>query len=110
GVYLRNQNRPPTAVFVAKGSAQGILLNGSLSSDPEGDLLTYCWYDSAVPTVDQASMTQRKLPCTPGPLVGTGITYLDAAPYGATRTIWLEVRDPGELSGVSPTQTITNQT
>jgi hypothetical protein len=109
GVYLRNQNRAPTATVVAKASAQGLLLNGSLSTDPEGDLLTYCWYDSAAPQVDQATMTLRKLSCTPGPLVGTGITFLDPVPYGSTRTIWLEVRDPGDLSGVSAQQPITNQ-
>jgi hypothetical protein len=110
GVYLRNQNRPPTATVITKGGAQGLLLNGSLSSDPEGDLLTYCWYDSAAAQVDQAAMTQRKLSCSPGPLVGTGVTFLYAVPYGATRTVWLEVRDPGDLAGVSAQQTITNQT
>jgi type II secretory pathway pseudopilin PulG len=109
GVYLRNQNRAPTATVVAKPSAQGLLLNGSLSTDPEGDILTYCWYDSAAAQLDQAAMTLRKLSCTPGPLVGTGITFLDPVPYGSARTIWLEVRDPGDLSGVSAQQSITNQ-
>jgi hypothetical protein len=108
-VYLRNQNRPPIATLIAKGSVQGLLLNGSLSTDPEGDLLTYCWYDSAAPSVDQAGMDAKRLPCTPGPLVGTGVTFLHAVPYGATRTVWLEVRDPGNLAGVSATKTITNQ-
>jgi hypothetical protein len=109
GVYLRNQNRPPTATMIAKGSVQGLLLNGSLSSDPEGDLLTYCWYDSAAPQVDQTAMNAKRLPCTPGPLVGTGVTFLSAVPYGATRTVWLEVRDPGNLAAVSAQQTIKNQ-
>jgi hypothetical protein len=108
-VYLRNQNRPPVAALVAKASVQGLLLNGSLSTDPEGDLLTYCWYDSAAPQVDQAAMDAKRLPCTPGPLVGTGVTFLSAVPYGATRTVWLEVRDPGNLLGRSANQTITNQ-
>jgi hypothetical protein len=109
GVYLRNQNRPPTATVVTKPSAQGLLLNGSLSADPEGDLLTYCWYDAAATWRDQAWMTTNKLSCTPGPLVGTGVTFLYAVPYGATRTIWLEVRDPADLSGSSPQQSKTNQ-
>jgi type II secretory pathway pseudopilin PulG len=109
-VYLRNQNRTPTATLLSQGTPQGLLLNGSLSSDPEGEILTYCWYDASAAQVDQAAMTQRKLPCSPGPLVGTGVTYLHAVPYGATRTIWLEVRDPADLLGVTARQSITNTT
>ena len=44
-IFLRNQNRAPTAGFTA--TAQGnrhVLLNGSSSSDPDGDTLTYDWY------------------------------------------------------------------
>lgn len=110
GVYLRNQNRTPSATFSAKGSAQGLLLNGSLSADPEGDILTYCWYDAAAPVVTQTAMTARDLPCSPGPLIGTGVTLLyTAMSYGQTRTLWLEVRDTGDLAGVTPQQSITNQ-
>jgi hypothetical protein len=108
GVFLRNQNRSPTASFTYKGTAQGLLLNGSQSIDPDGDLLTYCWYEQSAPQVDQAEMVKRKLPCTPGPLIGTGITFLYAVPYAATRTVWLEVRDPADLVGLSPKQPITN--
>jgi type II secretory pathway pseudopilin PulG len=109
-VFLRNQNRSPTAALLSHGSPQGLLLNGSLSSDPEGEILTYCWYDASAAQIDQAAMTQRKLPCTAGPLVGTGVTYLYVVPYGATRTIWLEVRDPADLLGVTARQSILNTT
>jgi type II secretory pathway component PulJ len=109
GVYLRNQNRAPSATFTTKGSAQGVLLNGSLSADPAGDILTYCWYDAAAAVVDQAAMTQRGLSCTPGPLIGTGVTFIyDAIAPGQTRTLWLEVRDSGNLAGTTPRQPITN--
>jgi hypothetical protein len=42
--------------------------------------------------------------------VGTGVTYLYVVPYGATRTIWLEVRDPADLLGVTARQSILNTT
>jgi prepilin-type N-terminal cleavage/methylation domain-containing protein len=48
GVFLRNQNRRPTAAFTAIASASGhVQLNGSNSIDPEGELLTYEWKDGA---------------------------------------------------------------
>jgi prepilin-type N-terminal cleavage/methylation domain-containing protein len=46
GVHLRNQNRPPTPAFTATpaGSLR-VILNGSLSADPEGEPLVYVWRD-----------------------------------------------------------------
>lgn len=46
GVFLRNQNREPTAAFTATaaGSNGHVLLNGWASQDPEDDTLTYRWY------------------------------------------------------------------
>ncbi|MDQ3629842.1 MAG: hypothetical protein M3417_00915, partial [Actinomycetota bacterium] len=42
GVFLRNQNRRPTAVFSEPTrTAGGYVLNGSASVDPEGDPLRY---------------------------------------------------------------------
>ncbi|MTD42988.1 hypothetical protein GKE82_01370 [Conexibacter sp. W3-3-2] len=87
GVFLRNQNRRPTAAFTATPSAQGILLNGSTSSDPEGESLTYRWYDN-------------------GALVGTGITFTAPAAAGTSHTIQLRVSDPAGLEGVSATQAV----
>jgi len=44
GAFLRNQNRVPTAAFAASPAAGGkVVLNGSPSSDPEGQPLTYVW-------------------------------------------------------------------
>lgn len=87
GVFLRNQNRRPTAAFTATPTAQGILLNGSTSQDPEGEPLTYRWYDG-------------------GALVGTGIVFTAPAASGSSHTLQLKVSDPAGLEGVSATQTV----
>lgn len=87
GVFLRNQNRRPVASFTWAKTAGGLLLNGSASSDPEGDPLEYTWFDGA---------TQ----------VGTGITfnYLGLT-AGSSHQIHLEASDPAGLIAVSATQT-----
>jgi type II secretory pathway pseudopilin PulG len=91
GVFLRNQNRKPTAAFewrttgYAAGSKR-VLLNASASEDPEGDPLTYKWYDvtggAAVGTATQ---------------IGTDITCDCVAKGAGTRSILLRVSDPPGL-------------
>jgi hypothetical protein len=103
GVFLRNQNRKPTASFTSTASAQGIILNASNSVDPEGEGLTYCWYDTGLTTV-----SNPPAPCAAGPLLGTGVTALDPVARGATRSIYLVVRDPALLSATTPTTSVTN--
>jgi hypothetical protein len=88
GVFLRNQNRGPTAAFTATVTAQGIQLNGSASSDPEGQPLDYVWYDG-------------------GTKVGNGVTFLYAATRGVPHTITLRVYDPARLEGISAPRTVT---
>lgn len=91
GVFLRNQNRPPVAAFTATITGnRHVLLNGSPSSDPEGQPLTYTWYDGA---------TQ----------VGSGITYDYVAPAAGARTLSLRVSDPGGLLADAPAQTVSVQ-
>jgi type II secretory pathway pseudopilin PulG len=47
-VFLRNQNRAPTAAFSAVSMPGGaIFLNASESTDPEEKALTFEWYDAA---------------------------------------------------------------
>jgi type II secretory pathway pseudopilin PulG len=88
GVFLRNQNRRPVAGFTATPTQQGIVLNGSASYDPEGQALTYAWYDGA---------TQ----------VGSGVAYSYAATRGTSHQISLKVFDPALLEGDAPAQTVT---
>jgi prepilin-type N-terminal cleavage/methylation domain-containing protein len=91
GVFLRNQNRPPVAAFTATITGnRHVLLNGSPSSDPEGQPLTYAWYDGA---------TQ----------VGSGITHDYQAPATGERSLTLKVSDPGGLQADAPVQTVTVQ-
>jgi len=83
GVFLRNQNRVPTARYTATPNAQGVLLNGSASSDPEGQPLRFEWYDGTE-------------------LIGEGVTFQYAAPSG-TAGISLRVYDPAGLAGAATT-------
>ena len=103
GAFLRNQNRAPTAAFAPPTKVAGgkVVLNGSLSSDPEGQPLAYVWMEG-VP-----GGAARKL--------GEGITCecptnVEAFPTQRlapdTYTLWLEVTDPGGLSTRSATQTV----
>ncbi len=88
GVFLRNQNRAPTAAFTATAAGnRHVLLNGSISTDPEGEPLVYAWYDGT---------TQ----------VGTGITLDYVAPATGTRSLGLTVTDPGGLDADAPAQNV----
>jgi type II secretory pathway pseudopilin PulG len=88
GVYLRNQNRAPTALFTAApAGVRHMLLNASPSSDPEGDPLDYYWFVNGVE-------------------VGRGLIFDYAASAGGSYAFRLDVRDPSGLLGRSPTQTV----
>ena len=105
GVFLRNQNRYPTADFTWAISSDltKALLNGSTSVDPEGDPLIYCWYETSAPTV-----AAPPKPCQPGPYIGTGITQSLPIGSGQTKNVYLEVWDSGLLNDKTDTKTITN--
>jgi hypothetical protein len=87
GVFLRNQNRRPIASFTATPTASGILLNGSASYDPEGEQLSYVWFDGATK-------------------VGSGITFTYPAAAGTSHTMSLKVYDPASLEGVAASQVV----
>lgn len=88
GVYLRNQNRSPSALFSAAPTGlRHVLLNGSTSSDPEGDPLDYHWFVNGVE-------------------VGRGLIFDYAASTGGSYTFSLEVRDPSGLRDRSESRTV----
>jgi prepilin-type N-terminal cleavage/methylation domain-containing protein len=86
GVYLRNQNKAPTASFTATATGnKHVQLNGAASSDPEGGGLSFAWFDGS---------TQ----------IGTGQTCDCIALATGNRTIMLQVTDQ---SGLATTATKT---
>jgi hypothetical protein len=86
-VFLRNQNRRPSAAFTATAGAGEIVLNGSTSADPEGDPLTYTWKDN-------------------GTVIGSGIVFKYAVSTGSTHSITLTVRDPALLESTAGPTTV----
>jgi type II secretory pathway pseudopilin PulG len=87
-IFLRNENRSPTATFTATLTGnKHVLLNASASADPDGDDLTYIWYDGS---------TQ----------IGTGVLFDYAAGTTGNHTLSVQVTDPAGLSTTSATQTV----
>jgi type II secretory pathway pseudopilin PulG len=88
GVFLRNQNASPVAAFsYALSGSTAIVLNGSLSYDPEGDALSYSWLDNGIK-------------------VGSGVTYSLPVTNNTNHSIQLQVFDPAGLEGDSTTTSV----
>jgi hypothetical protein len=95
GVFLRNQNQIPVAVFTkALSGNKAIVLNGSASYDPEGQSLSYFWWDNGDRITNSAGKAVE------------GITYTYPVAAGSTHSLQLKVYDPATLEGVSTIQTI----
>ena len=78
-VYLRNQNRAPTAEFSWVSLPGGaVFLNGTESTDPEEKSLTFEWYDAEF---------------TPAKKVGDGIVFTYPSPAPGIRDMYLVVKD-----------------
>jgi hypothetical protein len=81
GVFLRNQNQPPTALFTATPQGTTIVLAGSQSADPEGEPLKFQFYDktsgTAVPIAGCAAVTCTWTPGGTGPFT-IGLTVTDS--------------------------------
>lgn len=88
-LFLRNQNQVPTADFDARATGLlHLLLNASASADPEGEELTYKWYDGST-------------------YVGSGILFDLKVASPGVHTITLHALDPAGLeSTVSRTATV----
>lgn len=101
GVTLRNQNRPPVASFTLSHTGTGqALLNGSDSSDPEGQPLKYYWYvDPPTPLPD---CTATPLPSSCLAAQGVVVTANVSHGNGVTHTIVLLVKDPAGLGASVP--------
>lgn len=85
GIYLRNSNAPPTASFTVSQVNGHVLLNGSGSSDPNGQSLSYQW------TLDGSSIS------------GATTQSYDAGTFtsGSSHTFGLIVTDTVGLSATS---------
>jgi prepilin-type N-terminal cleavage/methylation domain-containing protein len=94
-VFLRNQNRPPLASFsAALVKATTVQFNGSASEDPEGNQLSYEWFDNGVMVYP--------LDGKPNP------SALYTAKLAAgTHSITLRVRDAGDLTHTTAAKTQT---
>jgi prepilin-type N-terminal cleavage/methylation domain-containing protein len=103
GVFLRNQNRIPTADFTATVTAdKRLVLNGSGSDDPEGMALTYQWYLDAPSPLPDCSATPAPASC-----LGQGVVFEKTGlSGGGSHTVTLAVKDPAGLAGIA-TQTVT---
>jgi Tfp pilus assembly protein PilE len=98
-VFLRNQNRKPTAVFSAvPGAGMSLQLNGGDSTDPEGARLTFKWFDKV------GTAAERQ--------IGEGAVFTYSSPNltAGTHSLRLEVRDAGGNTVSSPVQTFSCQT
>jgi hypothetical protein len=89
-VFLRNQNRKPTAAFNVVTSGMSLQLNGGDSEDPEGGRLSFEWFD-------QANSDAIKK-------IGVGSVLQYAASVG-THRITLKVSDPAGNTASAPAQT-----
>ena len=90
-VFLRNQNKAPTAIFSAVSMPNGaVFLNASESADPEEKALIFEWWDASL---------------SPAAKVGDGIVFTYTPPSAGNRQMYLVVKD-ATLETQSDTKTV----
>ena len=97
-VFLRNQNRPPLPSFTVTASANKLTLNGSASEDPEGNPLSYQWFDNGVALKDPVTNA------TIEPSTNAIHTFKAAS---GTHSLTMQVTDVGSLSAMSTARVAT---
>jgi prepilin-type N-terminal cleavage/methylation domain-containing protein len=102
-VFLRNQNRFPTAEFDMQVSGGTLVLNGAGSDDPEGRALSFYWYDTARSGTNLCGTLPAGIPT--GGCMGKGLVYNYTPPAPGNRTMYLIVADPAGLQAQAPSQT-----
>lgn len=104
GIYLRNELASPSAEFTAlptpSGQVADIQLNASLSSDPNGQVLSYQWYAGvSCPTPPSSAPAS-------GAISGATTQVYDAGqfPAGTKQTFALAVTNTGGLTNCTSQQ------
>jgi hypothetical protein len=96
------QRRPPHAVASAPASGevgQALTFDGSESSDPDEEALTYAWsFDDGT---DAAGATVQKAFATPGPHTGT-LTVTDPAGVSDDAVATVTIAAPGDKASTKP--------
>lgn len=86
-VNLRNVNRAPTASLSCQGLANGhAICDGSASTDPDGETLTYAWAMNNATLANETSFRLDKYPLTSKTTYSFRLTVTDAAGVTATAT------------------------
>lgn len=104
-VFLRNQNRSPTASFTADVNGSSIVFNGAESSDPEGRSLRFFWYDTAVSTNSpNCGELPDEVPQTG--CVGVNVVATYTPTTGGDHSVYLVVADPAGLIDQAATELV----
>jgi type II secretory pathway component PulJ len=99
-VFLRNQNRPPTASLSVVASGRRVTLNASMSDDPEGNTLVYEWRNNGTGMIDPTTSAPY------GYLANS--TFSFNAPSAGVYSLTVRVKDVGSLTALSsPAKTVT---
>jgi prepilin-type N-terminal cleavage/methylation domain-containing protein len=104
-IFLRNQNRSPSAAFTADVNGSSIVFNGAQSFDPEGRSLRFYWYDTALATNSAScGVLPAVVPQTGCVGVNVVATYTPSA--AGEHHVYLVVADPAGLIDDADSDTV----